>query len=76
MTKSRKKLVIEAFRKLDKNSDGHVTTDDLKGVYNVKKHPKYVSGEWSEDKCLGEFLDSFEVRGNQDGQVSEVDGWC
>ena len=72
MTKSRKKLVHEAYRKLDKNHDGNVTVDDLKGVYNVKKHPKYVSGEWSEDKCIKEFLDSFEVRGNHDGEVGQV----
>lgn len=30
MTPSRKKLVIEAFRKLDKTGDGVVTIEDLK----------------------------------------------
>jgi len=29
-----------AYAKLDKNSDGRIDISDLKGVYNVTKHPK------------------------------------
>ena len=72
MNQSRKSLIMQAFRKLDKTADGCVTIEDLKGVYNVSKHPKFLSGEWNEDKCLEEFLSSFEVRGNKDGKVSRT----
>lgn len=70
MTESRRSLVLRAFKKLDKTGDGVVTVDDLKGVYNVNKHPKYISGQWSEDQCLGEFLSSFDSPGHKDGIVT------
>ena len=68
MSEARKTLIMKAFRKLDKSGDGVVTIDDLKGVYNVTKHPKYLSGEWTEDRCLREFLDSYDSN-DKDGKV-------
>ena len=69
MNNTRRQLIIKAFQKLDKSGDGVVTVSDLKGVYNVSKHKKYLSGEWTEDQCLGEFLESFESAESKDGQV-------
>ena len=69
MNNARRSLITQAFRKLDKSGDGVVTVEDLHNVYNVKNHPKYKSGEWSEDRCLREFLDSFDTPGDKDGQV-------
>lgn len=71
MNQNRKKLITQAFQKLDKSGDGVVTVDDLHGVYNVKNHKKYLSGEWSEDECLKEFLDSFDSPNDKDGQITE-----
>lgn len=71
MSKGRKDLIHRAFEKLDKSGDGLVTVDDLKGVYNVKKHPKYINGEWSEDQVLRTFLDSFDDQQNKDGQITK-----
>ena len=68
MNKSRKSLVAQAFRKLDRTGDGLVTIEDLKGVYDVRCHKKYKSGEWTEDQCLREFLDGFDSD-DKDGQV-------
>jgi hypothetical protein len=42
MNASRKSLVTRAFNKLDRTGDSLITVEDLKGVYNVKKHPKYL----------------------------------
>ena len=70
MNNSRKELVRRAFQKLDKTGDGVVTVQDLHGVYNVKKHPKYISGEWTEDQCLKQFLDSFDSPNDKDGKVN------
>jgi Ca2+-binding EF-hand superfamily protein len=38
MSDARKRVVGEAFAKLDKTGDGKVTIDDLRGVYDVKVH--------------------------------------
>ena len=44
--------------------------EDLKGVYNVKKNPKYLNGELTEEQCLQKFLDSFEVSQHKDGIIT------
>ncbi|XP_050400193.2 calcyphosin-like protein isoform X2 [Patella vulgata] len=70
MNNMRKSLIHQAFNKLDKTGDGLITVEDLKGVYNVKKHPKYLNGEWSEDQCLGEFLKTFDSQ-EKDGKITK-----
>jgi Ca2+-binding EF-hand superfamily protein len=54
----------------DRNHDGQITVDDLRGVYIVKSHPKYMNGEWSEDQVLQHFLDCFDYGMHKDGVVS------
>lgn len=75
MSAARKNLINQAFMKLDKTGDGVITVEDLKGVYNVKKHPKYLNGEWTEDQCLRVFLDSFDSQ-DKDGVVSYLFKFC
>ncbi len=40
------------------------------GVYDVRKHPKYMNGEWTEEQILKKFLDTFDTKGSEDGVVS------
>jgi len=70
MSNARKTLIHKAFKKLDKSGDGIVTTDDLKGVYSVTKHPKYISGEMTEDQVLLTFLDTFDTQ-DKDGKITK-----
>ena len=44
--------------------------DDLRGVYVVKSHPKYMNGEWNEEQILRHFLDCFDYGIHKDGVVS------
>jgi Ca2+-binding EF-hand superfamily protein len=61
MNETRKSLVQRAFQKLDKNGNGLVELDDIRGVYNAKFHPDVRSGKKTEDEVLSEFLDTFEM---------------
>ncbi|GAB1602960.1 calcyphosin-like protein [Argonauta hians] len=70
MNKSRIDVVMQAFSKLDKTNDGIITVEDLKGVYNARKHPKYLSGEYTEKQCLQLFLEPFDTD-IKDGQVTK-----
>ncbi|KAH0625724.1 hypothetical protein JD844_033930 [Phrynosoma platyrhinos] len=54
MSKARKEIIGEAFQKLDQTGDGLVTVEDLRGVYNSRSHPKFKSGEWTEDQITAE----------------------
>lgn len=64
MNNRRKIIVKKAFQKLDKNGNGKVELDDIRGVYNASKHPEVKAGKKTEDEVLGEFLDTFEYHFN------------
>ncbi|CAH3153098.1 unnamed protein product [Porites lobata] len=70
MSKARKNIINEAFNKLDKTGDQVITVEDLRGVYNVKAHPKYQNGEMTEDQIFTKFLNTFEVGGDVDGKIT------
>ncbi|KAL4465956.1 hypothetical protein ABPG74_004193 [Tetrahymena malaccensis] len=75
MNDFRRGLVDQAFNKLDKNRDGTLTVNDIKGVYSAKNHPDVRSGKKTEDEILGEFLETFELHhhlkvGMKDQRVS------
>lgn len=74
MSQSRRNVVDQAFKKLDKTGDGVITIDDLRGVYNVKSHPRYISGEESEENILNRFLANFEQSNTTDGTVRTTFG--
>ncbi|XP_061732297.1 calcyphosin-like protein isoform X2 [Nerophis ophidion] len=71
MSKARKEVVMQAFRKLDKTGDGVITIEDLRGVYYAKYHPKYQNGEWTEDQVFKTFLDNFDSPYDKDGKVTQ-----
>ncbi|CAH8652863.1 unnamed protein product [Schistosoma rodhaini] len=66
MSKCRLDVLNKAFLKMDKTKDGAITIEDLKGVYNVKNHPKFINGEKTEDEILVEFLKTFQPQNNAD----------
>uniref|UniRef100_A0A1A9WMZ5 EF-hand domain-containing protein n=1 Tax=Glossina brevipalpis TaxID=37001 RepID=A0A1A9WMZ5_9MUSC len=72
MSQQRIAVINQAFAKMDKTGDGVITLADLKNVYSAREHPKFKSGEKTEDEILTEFLHTFEGgRGNEDGQVTK-----
>jgi Ca2+-binding EF-hand superfamily protein len=76
MSKSRLKVISEAFKKLDKTGDGVITIDDLRGVYSVKMNPRYMSGEETEEQILNKFLNNFEKDEScRDGKVKPAVKW-
>lgn len=60
MSERRKKIIEQAFHKMDNTGDNVITIDDLRKTYNARLHPKYLSGEMSENEVLTQFLHRFE----------------
>jgi len=72
MSQRRLDIIDQAFAKMDKTGDGVITLEDVKNVYSVKEHPKYQTGEMTEDEILTQFLHNFDGgRGNQDGILTK-----
>lgn len=61
LSAQRKKLIAQAFNKLDRDGNGWVDINDIKGVYSAQKHPDVISGRKSEEQVLLEFLETFET---------------
>ena len=61
MNAYRRNFAEKAFRIMDRDKSGTLNIDDIKGVYNGKKHPDVIKGKKTEEEVLGEFLDTFEL---------------
>eukprot|EP00794_Sanderia_malayensis_P008213 gene8213-9093_t len=71
MSKTRQDLIAKAFKSADKTGDGILDAKDMKRVYNARKHPKYLNGEWTEGQVFNEFLKTFEPdEASRDGRVT------
>jgi hypothetical protein len=46
------------------------TNNFFSGVYDVRRNPKYLNGEMSEDQILRNFLNTFDTKGKEDGIVN------
>jgi Ca2+-binding EF-hand superfamily protein len=45
----RLKLVLQAYKKLDRDGNGVLDVNDIKGIYDASKHPDVLDGKKSED---------------------------
>lgn len=50
------------YQNITYNKVQHIT-QDLRGVYDVKNHPKYLNGEATEEDLYTKFLQNFETNG-------------
>jgi len=64
MNNFRKKLVLQAFNKMDRDQSGILDINDIRGVYNGKFHPDVKSGKKTEEEVLLDFLETFETHHN------------
>ena len=64
----RQAAVDKAFLAFDKTCDGVVDAADLKESFRVDKHPKFQSGEMTQDEIFMEFLANFNDK-NGDGRI-------
>lgn len=61
LSDSRRQLIERAFRKIDKDGNGFLEVDDIKELYNAKRHPDVIQGKKSEEQILMDFIETFET---------------
>ena len=64
LNEGRRALIEKAFRSIDQDGNGHLDIEDIKDLYNAKKHPDVIQGKKSEDQVLNDFLETFETHHN------------
>jgi Ca2+-binding EF-hand superfamily protein len=64
MNNNRKRLVDQAWNKMDRDGNGVLDINDIKGVYNARSHPDVKQGKKTEEEVLFEFLETFETHHN------------
>ncbi len=75
MNDFRRSLVEQAFRKLDNNGNGFIEFDDIKDIYNARKHPDVIQGKRTEQQVLNDFIETFEIHHairTRDGRDSRI----
>lgn len=60
MNEKRRTIVTLAFKRFDRDGNGFINIEDLKGRYNASNHPDVKLGKKTQEDILYEFLDTFE----------------
>ena len=76
----RQALVDKAFTILDRDGNGYIDYNDVKGRYNASFHPEVKAGRKTEAEALGEWLEVFETHhnmftGGKNDQVVTKEEW-
>ncbi|GMH63385.1 hypothetical protein TrLO_g12778, partial [Triparma laevis f. longispina] len=66
----RLEILEEAFAAIDVDGSGYLEPAELVAKYEVKHHPDVLTGKRSEDEVLKEFLDTFDIGQEKEGQAS------
>ncbi|OQR98752.1 hypothetical protein ACHHYP_08146 [Achlya hypogyna] len=72
MNSRRLGLVRQAFRLMDKDSNGVLEPSDIVEAYDASKHPDVIAGRKSPDAVFREFLDTFDVDGVHDARITPL----
>ncbi|KAL0839393.1 hypothetical protein ABMA28_016121 [Loxostege sticticalis] len=70
MADCRRAKVEQAFNKLDKDGNGVISVDDIRKVYSLTAHSRYLNGEESSEVVMNHFLSNFEQVDIPDGKVT------
>ena len=58
MNDIRKKVVLQAFDKLDLDKSGIIELNEVKSLYNAKNNKDVLSGRKTEEDVYGEFIET------------------
>jgi len=68
MSRRRRDMVNQAYKLLDADGSGIVTLKDITSLYDVSKHPEFISGKKSKDEIMREFVKQWDS--SADGTIT------
>ena len=66
MNERRRRIVLRAFDALDADAAGAIDPSTIAARFDASRHPDVLGGKLSADDVYREFLDTFDVSGNND----------
>lgn len=57
----RRDIIEKAFRVIDRDGNGFLDIEDIKDLYNAKRHPDVIQGKKTEQQILMDFIETFET---------------
>lgn len=71
LSQRRSNMVEAAFKLMDKDNSGKLTTADISQVFDVTNNQDFQEGTKTKEEILADFLNSFDgMRGNSDGTIT------
>ena len=71
----RQQAIDYVYSKFDKNHVGYAEATELRKVFNCVKHPRYLSGELTEDQIFFLYLKNFSIDANDRVTKKEWDDY-
>lgn len=62
LSETRKRVIRQAYDKLDVNKDGTVKLDDIAKLYDVSRHPDILSGRRTPEQVFFEFMSLWDTQ--------------
>jgi len=62
LNETRKRIIRQAYDKLDVNRDGSVRLDDIAKLYNVDAHPDIINGNKNPEQVFIEFMSLWDTQ--------------
>jgi len=72
LSEPRKKIILKAYEKLDKNHDGKLTLEDIAATYDVSNHPEVKSGKKTPEQIYVEFMKMWDTQ-EKDGVITQTE---
>ena len=81
ISSNRQLIVQKLYNNFKKDNNGKVSINDIKSLFNPKRHPEVMNGKKNEEEIFGEFLDNIEsyreylenLRGTYDNSLNLED---
>jgi len=64
LNQRRMQAVLDTYEKIDRDQSGNITLNEVEALYDVTNHPKVLSGEWTRQEAVEDFVQMWDSDAN------------